>query len=157
MFKFLFLLFITIPILEIYLLISVGQMIGTLNTILVIILTAVVGTALLRQQGLSTLARVQDNMQQGQLPAVELIEGLILLVSGALLLTPGFFTDVIGFLCLIPVTRRAFATRLLSSFIVTKMQSKGRYQQTEVTIEGEYWEEKPEHEQDKLPSQTDQK
>lgn len=102
----LFLIFILVPIFEIYLLIKVGGMIGAFPTILLIFVTAVVGTWLLRQQGLSMIGRYQQSVMQGKLPAQELIEGLALVFGGALLLTPGFFTDLIGFLCLIPVTRR---------------------------------------------------
>lgn len=103
----LLLIFIAVPVLEIYLLIKVGGIIGALPTIAIVILTAIIGTWLLRQQGLATLHRYQQNLGQGQIPAMEIIEGMVLLFGGALLLTPGFFTDAIGFLCLIPVTRQA--------------------------------------------------
>ena len=103
----LFLIFILVPMIEIYLLIKVGGMIGAFPTILLIFITAVLGTWLLRQQGLSMIGRYQQSVMQGRMPAQELIAGLALLFGGALLLTPGFFTDFIGFLCLIPVTRRS--------------------------------------------------
>ena len=107
-------LLVSIPILEIYLLIKIGTMIGALPTIAIIVLTAVVGAILLRQQGLSTLNRLQTTLERGGLPAIEIFEGVILLIGGALLLTPGFFTDVIGFLCLWPSARRAVIKALIS-------------------------------------------
>jgi len=105
-------LFIVIPIVEIYLLISVGQVIGTLPTVALVVLTAVIGVWLLRIQGFSTLRSVQQTAANGGIPAIEMLEGAILLVAGALLLTPGFFTDTIGFLCLIPPVRHQIAILL---------------------------------------------
>ncbi len=109
----LFFLFVAVPILEIYLLIKVGNVIGAPWTVALVILTAVIGASLLRQQGLATLTRVQSTLAQGGLPAMELMEGALLLFGGALLLTPGFFTDTIGFACLIPPVRRWLIARLL--------------------------------------------
>ena len=102
MFKLLLLIFILVPAIEIYLLITIGGVIGALPTILLVIGTAVVGVQLLRLQGLSTLARLQNSVQQGDLPTTVMLEGVVLLLCGALLLTPGFFTDAIGFLMLVP-------------------------------------------------------
>lgn len=104
--KFLFVLFIVMPIVEITLLIKVGQQIGALYTAGLVVLTAFVGSLMLRQQGLSTLFRAQERMNSGQIPLQEMLEGIFLAVGGALLITPGFVTDVFGFLCLIPVTRK---------------------------------------------------
>ncbi len=106
-------LFIVVPIVELYFLIKVGSIIGVFPTILIVIATAVLGTSLLKQQGLATLNRYQQNLAQGKIPAQELIEGLALVFGGALLLTPGFVTDAIGFLCLIPFTRQAVIRWLL--------------------------------------------
>ncbi|MGR9091590.1 MAG: FxsA family protein [Gammaproteobacteria bacterium] len=138
-----FLLLLSVPLLEIYLLISMGRVIGAGATILVVIVTAVLGAWLLRLQGLGTLARVQAASQAGQLPAVELVEGLILLVSGALLLTPGFFTDAIGFLSLVPSIRRRLAEGLLARVLrghgtVVDVRTRGPQ-----TIEGTYRREDP--------------
>ena len=83
-------LFLIIPIIEIYFLIKVGEVIGALPTIILVVLTAVIGAGLLRQQGLSTLARLQQNISQGKIPAQEMVEGVLLAVGGALLMTPGF-------------------------------------------------------------------
>jgi UPF0716 protein FxsA len=98
--------FILIPIIEMWVLIEVGSKIGALNTIFLVFLTAVVGLALLRKQGIDTLLRLNQRVEQGQIPAGEILEGVALAVGGALLLTPGFITDIIGFLCLLPFTRK---------------------------------------------------
>jgi len=115
MFRFLFLLFIIVPIIEIYLLIEVGGVIGAGWTIFAILLTAVIGVSLLRVQGATTLLRAQANMAKGQLPAMEMMEGMALAASGFLLLTPGFFTDTIGFLLLTPILRRALIKKIISN------------------------------------------
>ena len=98
-------LFIGIPLIEIYLFIQVGGAIGVWSTIGLVILTAFIGTALLRQQGLATLARAQSELDRQQLPVRELFDGVCLLVGGLLLLTPGFLTDALGFALLIPPLR----------------------------------------------------
>ncbi len=113
MFRLLFLLFLIVPAIEIALFIQVGGIIGIMPTLLLIVITAVAGAALLRVQGLTTMVRVQETLRRGEIPAVELIEGVMLLVSGAFLLTPGFFTDMAGFLVLLPAIRRSVATWLL--------------------------------------------
>ena len=119
MFPFVAALFLAIPIIEIYLLIQVGQVIGAGWTILAVVATAVIGVWLLRIQGLSTLMRAQQKMQTGELPAHEMLEGIGLIVAGALLLTPGFFTDAVGFLLLFPPTRIWLVTRVTSRMVVT--------------------------------------
>ena len=132
---------ITIPLIEIYALIQVGSAIGAPATIVVVISTAILGAVLLRAQGIKTLSRVQTTLARGQLPAVELIEGLILLVDGALLLTPGFFTDAIGFALLVPAIRRLLARRVLDSAVVTGSVAHPRANQngdTPRVIEGEF-------------------
>ena len=101
-FTVLFFALIAVPLIELYFLISVGKVIGAGMTVAVVILTAVIGAWLLRLQGLATLNRIQRTTAAGKLPATELIEGLILLITGALLLTPGFVTDAIGFTLLVP-------------------------------------------------------
>ncbi len=127
--KILIILFIAIPIIEIYLLIKIGSVIGAIPTILMIIGTAVLGATLLRMQGISTFQRVQNAMQRGEIPAIEMLEGLILLISGALLLTPGFFTDAIGFAALIPPARRGFIVWALkhSNIMKTTRFSQSSY------------------------------
>ncbi|MGI1678631.1 MAG: FxsA family protein [Cellvibrionaceae bacterium] len=108
-------LFIIMPIAEMWVLIQVGMRIGALSTIGLVLLTAIVGLALLRQQGLSTLLRANQRMQAGQIPAQEMGEGIFLAVGGALLLTPGFITDIFGFTCLIPGVRKVLLGRFLKS------------------------------------------
>ncbi len=101
------LLFIIIPLVELYLIIKVGSYIGAFWTVIIVIGTAVIGVNLLRMQGFNTLQRAQQNMAQGAMPAMEMMEGIVLAVGGALLITPGFLTDTLGFICLIPFTRQA--------------------------------------------------
>ncbi len=141
LFRILLILFLTIPLLEIYLLIKVGSIIGALPTVFLVVFTAVVGALLLRMQGFATMRRVQATLARGELPAIEMLEGLVLLISGALLLTPGFFTDIVGFLCLIPSLRRRLILWLLEhSFFGGGMSpppSGGS--QGPRTIEGEFW------------------
>lgn len=112
--RFLLLAFVVIPIIEMYFLIKVGQWLGAWPTIGLVLLTAIVGAALLRQQGFATLSRSRERLAAGQLPAREMAEGLLLAVGGALLLTPGFVTDAFGFLCLLPPTRKIMARALLA-------------------------------------------
>lgn len=115
------LLFIIIPILEMWLLIEVGGEIGALNTVALVFLTAIIGFALLRHQGVSTLARAQQRMAEGQMPAKEMAEGICLAVGGALLLTPGFITDAFGFVCLLPGLRH-----ILIGSVLSKMQLRAQ-------------------------------
>lgn len=105
--------FVVTPMVEMYLLIEVGGYIGAAWTIALVMGTAVIGVALLRRQGVSTLTRALARMQRGEVPAQEMAEGLLLAVAGALLLTPGFVTDGIGFALLVPVVRRVLIRRML--------------------------------------------
>ncbi len=114
MFAFIFMLFIAVPIIEIAVLIKVGGILGFWITLLFVVLTAALGTLMLRAQSISTLQAVQARMGAGELPATQLIEGVILLVGGVFLLTPGFITDGFGFFCLIPLCRRWLANKVLS-------------------------------------------
>ncbi len=109
----LLIIFIVLPILEMWVLISVGSKIGALPTIGLVLLTAIIGLGLLRQQGFTTLMRARQRMDAGEVPAQEMAEGLCLAVGGALLLTPGFITDTIGFFCLIPGLRRKLVKGVL--------------------------------------------
>lgn len=120
------LIFVIMPIVEMAILIKVGTIIGALNTIGLVLLTAIIGAALLRQQGLSTLLRANQRLNGGELPAREVAEGLILAVGGALLLTPGFVTDTIGFLCLVPGSRQWLAGQVLKRMVVSS-RNQGFY------------------------------
>ena len=145
-FRFLVILFISVPLLELYLLIKVGSMIGVLPTVILCLFTAVLGAALLRHQGLQTLARVQEKVSRGEVPATDLLGGLMLLLCGAFLLTPGFFTDCIGFLCLVPAFRTWAATSILQQ-LLKKATVVSVNQST--TIDGEFWEEENKRIEDK--------
>lgn len=105
MFGKLLLLFTLVPLVELYLLIVIGQAIGALPTVLIVVLTGAIGASLARQQGFSVYRRVNAEMNRGRFPANELIDGLLIFASGVTLLTPGIITDVLGFLLLIPITR----------------------------------------------------
>jgi len=107
-------LFIIIPLVELYVIIAVGEEIGAFWTVILVLLTAVIGVNLLRIQGMSTLLRAQRNMAQGAIPAMEMIEGIALAVAGVLLITPGFITDSIGFLLLIPASRQAIIRYIMA-------------------------------------------
>ena len=101
--------FIVIPLAEIYILIKLGGMIGTLPTIALVIVTAVIGTTILRRQGLKVLANAQRSVGEGRVPVDSVVDGFCLAISGAFLLTPGLITDSVGFLLLIPPLRRWLA------------------------------------------------
>ena len=136
----LFLFFFTVPFVEIYLLLQLGGIVGIFPTILLVIFTAILGAWLLRQQGFATWKRFQDNLAKGEVPAYEMIEGPILLVGGALLLTPGFFTDALGFACLIPQTRKFFAQYVLEKHLI-RTQNGSPFQQPKSennALEGEF-------------------
>ena len=132
-------LFFSIPIIENYTLISIGQYIGTLNTVALIMLTAILGAILVRSEGISTISRIRKTVLKGESPAFELIEGGILIFSAVLLLTPGFVTDGLGLLCLMPPTRRAFAkiisTRIAILNIETPHSSRGNTIDTKFKVE----------------------
>ena len=114
-------LFVVVPVIELVLLIELGGRIGLLPTITIIFLTGVVGATLARWQGLSVLRQMQTQMAQGQLPASAMFDAVIILVAGALLLTPGFLTDVVGFAFLVPairgVVKRTIQRRIEQSIV----------------------------------------
>jgi UPF0716 protein FxsA len=103
----LLLIFITVPLAEILLFIEIGSRIGTIITLLVVALTAVLGASLAHREGLKTWWRIQEKFYGGLMPNEELLDGLLILIAGAVLLTPGFLTDAFGFLLLYPGTRQA--------------------------------------------------
>ncbi len=137
------LLFLAIPLIEIYFLIQVGEVIGAIPTVLMVVFTAVLGATLLRVQGLSTLRRVQAAAARGEIPALEMLEGMMLLVGGALLLTPGFFTDAIGFICLISPLRRTLIRYWIKRYGANIQSQAGRHSASKdpKTLDGEYWKE----------------
>ena len=106
--RYLFLLIIVIPTADIALLIFTGKIIGVWPTILLILLTGVIGAYLAKREGLQTIRKAQEQLRHGQLPGEALLDGICILIGGTLLITPGFITDITGFLMLFPPTRRVF-------------------------------------------------
>ena len=136
---YLLLIFIVLPVIEISLFIQFGDALGTINTILLIFLTAGIGVYLVRQQGFNTLRKMQQEIQNQELPVRSLFDGFVILISGILLLIPGFFTDTIGFMGLIPITRFFIGKTLIGIFI--KNRSNFAYkskQDINDPIEGEF-------------------
>jgi len=149
----LFPIFVVVTLAEIYVLVSVGQAIGGLSTVLLVVITAFIGSSLLRQQGWSTMAKAQQSMSEGRTPAMEMMEGVVILVSGILLLTPGFLTDAIGLLGLMPWSRSYFINHFLeknaervfkqrNSVFINRTNSSEKKSNKDDTIEGEFWEDK---------------
>ena len=120
------LLFMLIPFFEMWILIEVGGWIGALPTIGLVVLTATIGLSLLKQQGLSILMRARRKIDEGAIPASELVSGVMIAVGGALLLTPGFVTDALGFALLIPQTRKWLLFKLIDRY------------RDKIVIEGEF-------------------
>ena len=149
----LFPIFVVVTLAEIYVLVSVGQAIGGLSTVLLVVVTAFIGSSLLRQQGWSTMAKAQQSMSEGRTPAMEMMEGVVILVSGILLLTPGFLTDVLGLLGLMPWSRSYFINHFLeknaervfkqrNSVFINRTKGNETKSNKDDTIEGEFWEDK---------------
>ena len=134
----LFLLILIVPFIEIYLLLQVGSVIGAAPTIFLIVLTAFIGAYQLKQQGISTWLRFQQSMARGEVPAYEIIEGPIILLGGALLLTPGFITDILGLICLVPTLRHNFAQYLIERHVVQAVVSGFRRSSNTNVLEGEF-------------------
>lgn len=151
MFPILLVLFIVIPLLEIMVLIQVGSVIGSINTILLLIVTAVIGASLVRSQGMRAWVKAQERMSAGELPGQQIAEGVIIFVAGLMFVTPGFLTDIFALVMVTPGFRQAFARKLMqrmqvqSSFGAFHMHSSfGRgtpnhsAQQDDDVIEGEF-------------------
>jgi UPF0716 protein FxsA len=152
----LFLIFLVVPIVEMLLLFEVSDHIGGLNTVGLVVLTAVIGIQVLKQQGFSTITRAQKRLERGELPGQEILEGLFLAVGGAFLLTPGFITDTAGFIFLIGPTRRLLVKWLIKSGKIAVFTSQGEGRiftgtdsgstgREDGVYEGEFQEEKPEN------------
>jgi UPF0716 protein FxsA len=146
--------FVVVTLAEIYVLVSVGDAIGAWSTILLVVITALIGSTLLKQQGWSIMAKAQQNIAEGKTPALEMLEGVVILVSGILLLTPGFITDGLGLLGLMPWSRSYFINHFLeknaervfsnknSVFINRAGNSETKKTNKDDAIEGEFWEDK---------------
>jgi UPF0716 protein FxsA len=126
MFARLLLLFTIVPLVELYLLIKIGTEIGALATIAIVVATGIAGASLARQQGARVWWQIQQEMEAGRFPADRLIDALLLLVAGALLITPGILTDLLGLTILVPVTRtpiREWVKRRIG-----RMMERGEFQ-----------------------------
>lgn len=126
----LFILFAVVPVIEVYLIIKVGSLIGALPTVVLLLAISLAGAWLVRRQGFEIMRRIQAEMAAGRLPAAELLDGALVLVGGVLLLTPGFFTDLLGLFFLVPVTRtileqfiRLWLQRRLAPGVITIRRS----------------------------------
>jgi UPF0716 protein FxsA len=127
--------FVLIPIIEISLFIEIGSIIGSFYTITLIFLTAIVGVFFVRQQGISTIQKLASQLRNLEAPVQTMFEGLVILIAGILLITPGFFTDALGFLGLIPVSRIIFI-KLVASYMLSRYGNQNN--QHDSTIEGDY-------------------
>ena len=126
----LFIALVVVPIIEIALFIEVGGLIGLWPTIAIVILTAILGAALLRRQGLAALADVQERLRQGQDPREPLVHGLLILIAGIVLLTPGFFTDAVGFALLVPAIRSTLIRSIGRRIVVASVAAAERRRTT---------------------------
>ncbi len=137
--RYLFLLLVIMPVLEIWLILKVGAAVGANLAFGLILVTAVFGALVLRQQGVATVFRARQKLTEGKLPAEELLAGLMIVIAGALMLTPGFVTDGIGFIVLVPAFRavliRKFQRRILRAVVG---EHQGHYSDDTI-IEGEYY------------------
>ena len=118
--------FIVLPLFEIYLFIVVGSEIGALSTIALILGTALVGISMLQNQGFATMARFKESLSKGEPPQMAMAESFLLVIGGVLLLVPGFFTDIIGLLCLFPITRRLFIIKYMLPYISVRRTTRRR-------------------------------
>jgi UPF0716 protein FxsA len=112
----LFIMFIVVPAIELILLLRVGSVIGPANTLLLVIITGVTGAYLARTQGFIVIQKIQNSLNKGIIPGDEMLDGLLILIGGIVLLTPGFFTDFLGLLFLFPPSRKIFTLLLKSQF-----------------------------------------
>ena len=139
MFFYLLIIFIILPIIEISIFIQVGGFVGTFNTILIIFLTATVGVYFVRQQGFRTFQKIAVELQNQQIPVQGMFDGLVILIAGILLVTPGFLTDIIGFLGLIPQTRVFLLTVIKNLFLQRYSNANKQYKKDiDETIDGDF-------------------
>jgi UPF0716 protein FxsA len=136
LFLLLLIIFIVIPIIEISLFIEIGSFIGSFNTILLIFTTALIGVYFVRQQGISTYSKLYNQLQNQEAPIQTMFEGLVILISGILLITPGFFTDALGFLGLIPLTRVIFI-KIVANSVLSRYGMKNQ-SSDDGSIEGDF-------------------
>ena len=130
--------FIAVPIIEIALFIQIGGFLGLFPTLAVVVLTAIAGTYLVRTQGLAVLSQLQSRFRKMNDPSEPIAHGAMILFSGALLLTPGFFTDFIGFLLLIPNVRATVFQKVRERINIQKANFETRFSSSQNVYEGEY-------------------
>ncbi len=118
------LLFVLVPLIELAILVEVGRHIGTLATVTLVIATGVLGAWLARREGLGVLVRIQNDLKAGRVPGPAMVDGVIILIAGIVLITPGLLTDIVGFLCLVPATRRLI--RAQAWRVLTRAVEQGR-------------------------------
>lgn len=134
----LFLAFVMVPLIEIALFIQVGGILGLWPTLLIVVVTAIIGTHLVRAQGMQALGQVKSSFNELRDPSEALANGAMILFSGALLLTPGFFTDAVGFALLVPGFRLAVFKWVRSRINVTTFSTHPQHSEQSDVIEGEY-------------------
>ncbi len=122
----LFLLFTLVPLAELYILLEIGSYLGALNTILLIVITGVLGALLARLEGIRTVRQIAQNLSKGIVPAEEMVDGVLIFIAGVVLVTPGVLTDVAGLLLLIPYTRTIFKRWLRKKF--DRVVASGNFQ-----------------------------
>lgn len=138
----LLLLFVVLPAAELALLIEIGSRIGTAATLALIGVTGVVGASLARWQGLGVVTAIQRETTAGRLPAAALVDGVIILLAGALLVTPGVLTDIFGFMCLLPAFRR-----LIKRALIRRLERAARDGRVDVRVyASDLWEPREERE-----------
>ena len=125
----LFLAFTLIPLVEIYLLIKLGQNFGAITSILLVIFTGILGAYLAKMEGLRTLFRLQETLREGGMPGEELLDALLIALAGLVLITPGFITDAVGFLLLVPFTRM-----LVKNWLKERLRAKSIRDEDDVII-----------------------
>jgi len=136
LFILLLIIFVLIPVIEISLFIEIGSFVGSFNTILLIFTTALIGVYFVRQQGISTYYKLYNQLQNQEAPIQTMFEGLVILISGILLITPGFFTDTLGFLGLIPLTRVIFI-KIVANSVLSRYGMKNQ-NPNDGSIEGDF-------------------
>lgn len=127
MFARLFLIFTSVSLLEIFVLVKVGSFLGAWPTVLLVVLSALVGSALVRSQGLQLIQQLQQRMAAGEMPGQQLIEGIMLIITGVLLVTPGFVTDFCGLLLLVPRIRASLAKIIMANIKLSPQAGMGGF------------------------------
>lgn len=143
--RLLFVVFLIVPMIEIALFISLGQLIGLWPTLLGVVITALIGSFVIRQQGMSLISDIRKTTAAGALPAQQLAEGMMLGIAGALLLTPGYFTDFVGFLFLVPTIRSQIYKQIKARFTIVSATSYSSSEQRPpqdpdvIDLDGDKW------------------